>query len=314
MRINIGVSSCLLGNNVRYDGGKRTDYFITHILSGYVNLIPVCPEVEIGMRIPREKVNLIGSLEKPHMIGEDSGIDWTSKMKKFSGQKVKLINEMNIRGYILKNNSPSCGMERVKVYNEKGMAVRKGRGLFAEQLLNRNPLMPVEEEGRLNDPKLRDNFIVRVFAYDRLLSLFDNKFNRGEVVEFHSTHKYLLMAHSLKHYKLLGKLVAAVKNYKPTEFKENYSSLFMEALKIKTTVKKNINVLMYIMGFLKTNLSSNDKKYILNIIEDYRNQLVPLIVPITLLKHYIEKYDIEYIVNQYYLNPHPKELMLRYHV
>lgn len=314
MKISIGISTCLLGEKVRFDAGHKRDLFITDILGVYFSFVPVCPEIDIGMGVPRESVRLVGAEDSPKMLGARSNKDWTHKMNRYAIQKVKKIDKQKLRGFILKKDSPSCGMERVRVYNDKGMAVRNGRGLFAKQLLDKNPLLPVEEEGRLNDPNLRDNFIVRVFAYDRLLNLFDNKFKRGEVVEFHSTHKYLIMAHSLKHYKLMGQLVAAIKNFKPNEFKEKYSTLFMEALQVKTTINKNLNVLMHIMGYMKNSLSSSDKKYILNIIEDYRNQLVPLIVPITLIRHYIEKHNVEYITNQYYLNPHPKELMLRNHV
>jgi len=303
-----------LGEKVRFDAGHKRDRYITDILGDYFNFISVCPEVDIGMGVPRESVRLVGSVDSPSMLGVRSGKAWTNKMNRYSQRRVNKIEKQKLRGFILKKDSPSCGMERVKIYNEKGMAVRNGRGLFADHLLKKLPLMPVEEEGRLNDHVLRDNFIVRVFAYDRLLNLFDKRYKRGNVVEFHAAHKYLIMAHSQKHYKSMGPLVASIKSYTTNDFKERYSILFMEALKIRSTVKKNVNVLQHIMGYLKSDLSATDKKYISNIIDDYRNQLVPLIVPLTLIKHYVEKLQVEYISNQYYLNPHPKELMLRNHV
>jgi len=205
-------------------------------------------------------------------------------------------------------------MERVKVYHGKGGAQRKGRGIYARKLLESNSLLPVEEEGRLHDPHLRENFIVRVFAYNRMQRLFEKGITPRAVVEFHTIHKLLLMAHSIKHYRLLGSMVAEVKKYKPAEFRDQYSRMFIEAMCVKTTVKKNVNVMHHILGYLKKQLTSDDKQYILQIITDYKNQLVPLIVPLTLLKHYIFKHDIEYLKNQIYLNPHPKELMLRNHI
>jgi uncharacterized protein YbgA (DUF1722 family) len=204
-------------------------------------------------------------------------------------------------------------MERVTLYSGKG-AGKNGRGLYAAALMAEYPLMPIEEEGRLNDARLRENFITRVFAYHRLQNLFKGRFKRGEAVDFHAANKYLLMAHSEKHYRELGRLVAAISKYQSQEFRDLYFAKFMEALSFKTTTKKNVNVMQHIFGFLKNDLAPEDKKYILGVIEDYRQELVPLIVPLTLLKHYVEKYDVAYIKNQLYLNPHPKELMLHNHI
>lgn len=312
--ITIGISSCLLGRKVRFDAGHKRDRFITDVLGEYFRFYPVCPEVEVGMPTPRESVHLEGSPDNPRMVGVKSGENWTSRMNAFNKKRLDIIEKKNLSGYILKKNSPSCGMERVRVYSKKGMPSRVGRGMYANALLKRFPLLPVEEEGRLNDAPLRENFIVRVFAYHRLQNLFASEFKRGDIVTFHSRHKLLLMAHSVTHYRQLGKLVADIKKYKPNEFKSAYGTLFMQALAYKATVKKNVNILHHIMGYLKKLLGSDDKKYILEVIDDYHKQLVPLIVPITLIKHYIEKFNIEYIKDQIYLNPHPKELMLRNHV
>ena len=312
-RLIVGISSCLLGIRVRFDSGHKRDRYITDVLGPYFRFVPVCPEVEVGMPIPREAVGLIGDIDSPRMVGEKSGTDWTEKMHKYIATRVKQLEKDNLSGYILKKDSPSCGMKRVKVYSEH-RAERKGQGMYAAALMKHFPLMPVEEEGRLNDARLRDNFIVRVFAYNRLRELFKERFSRKAIVDFHTANKYLLLAHSPGHYKEIGQLVAAVAKISPTEFKKRYSELFMAGLKMRSTTKKNVNVLHHILGFLKKELSADDKKYILQQIDDYQNYLVPLVVPLTLIKHYIHKYDIEYIKNQVYLNPHPKELMLRNHV
>ena len=205
-------------------------------------------------------------------------------------------------------------MERVKVYTPSGTADRSGVGLYARYLLKQYPMLPVEEEGRLNDARIRENFIERVLAYHALQTLFGERFARGEVVHFHTVNKYLLLSHSPKHYQQLGKLVADIKEHTPAEFKQIYMVMYMEAFAVKTTPSKNVNVLHHILGFFKDDLPAGDKKYILDVIEDYRSGIVPLVVPLTLIKNYIRKHNVEYIADQTYLNPHPKELMLRNHV
>ena len=312
--ILVGISTCLLGQKVRFDAGHKRDRYITDILGEFFRFVPVCPEVEVGMGVPRESVRLEGPVENPRMVGTKTREDWTGRMNDYSGSRVRQRDLKDISGYILKKDSPSCGMERVRVYNEKGMADRKGVGLYTAALMKQFPLLPIEEEGRLNDARLRENFIVRVFAYRRLQELFGTGFTRGKLVAFHTAEKLLLMAHSPKHYRDLGKLVAAVKDYTPTEMRDRYSRMFMEALQTKTTTKKNVNVLQHIMGYLKTQLTSEEKQDILNVIEDYHRELLPLVVPLTLVRHYIDKYNVEYIQGQVYLHPHPKELMLRNHV
>ncbi len=312
--IKVGISTCLLGQKVRFDAGHKHDRYITDILGHYFRFVPICPEVEVGMGIPRESIRLEGDLDAPRLVGNKTRADWTDRMNRYSRERVARRDLADICGYILKKDSPSCGMERVKVYNEQAMAERKGTGLFAAALIQRFPLLPIEEEGRLNDHNIRENFIIRVFAYARLRELFGGRFTAGKLVAFHTAHKYLLMAHSPVHYKALGKLVAAVKDRPPAELREEYRRLFMEALTLKTTTRKNVNVLQHIMGYLKTQLGPEEKQDILNVIEDYRQEIIPLIVPLTLLRHYVDKHRITYIQGQIYLNPHPKELMLRNHV
>ena len=312
--IKIGVSSCLLGAKVRFDSGHKKDDFVTDLLGSFVQYVAVCPEIEVGMGVPREAVQLIGSVESPKMVGNKSGIDWTDKMNKYTSTRLQKKDISEVSGFILKRKSPSCGMERIKVYNDKGMPDYKGVGLFAKQLLEKFPYLPIEEEGRLQDAKLRENFIIRIFAYKRLQNLYAQKFNKNKFIEFHTIHKYLILSHSTKHYQLLGKMIGNIKNLNPDEIKISYRELFMEALHLKATVKKHTNVLQHILGFMKNELTPFEKKSVLDSIDDYYKGLVPLIVPITLLKNFIYKYDIAYIKDQIYLNPHPKELMLRNHV
>jgi uncharacterized protein YbgA (DUF1722 family)/uncharacterized protein YbbK (DUF523 family) len=313
-KIKIGISTCLLGEQVRYDGGHKHDRFLTDVLGPYVEWVSVCPELEVGMGVPREAVRLVGPASAPRMVGGASGEDWTDRMNEYSRRKVAQLGKLKLSGYVLKSKSPTCGMERVKLYNPKGMAMKDGVGLFADVLLKGYPLIPVEEEGRLNDPRLRDNFIVRVFAYHRLQNLMDGRFTIGKLVEFHTAEKYLLLAHSPKHYRELGPLVANAKKIPIAQLKEKYRTLYMECLKVRSTVKNNVNVLQHIVGFLPETLPAGERKEIHQVIEDYRSGLLPLVVPVTLLRHYVRAHSVSYIVNQVYLNPHPKEMMLRNHV
>jgi uncharacterized protein YbgA (DUF1722 family)/uncharacterized protein YbbK (DUF523 family) len=312
--INVGISTCLLGQKVRFDGGHKRDRLITDILGEYFRFLPVCPELEVGMGVPREAVRLEGSPEAPRMIGNKTGEDWTDRMNSYSRKRVRERDIGELSGYILKNRSPSCGMERVKLYITDKNVQRVTSGLYAKALMEQYPLMPIEEEGRLHDVPLRENFIVRVFAYHRLQQLYRERFSRGRMVAFHTAHKYLMLAHSPKHYTEMGRLVAAIKKLTPADFRDRYRRMFMEGLAVKTTARKNVNVLMHILGFLKKQLTPDEKQDILAAIDDYHREFVPLVVPLTLVRHYIRKHNVTYIQDQVYLNPHPKELMLRNHV
>lgn len=312
--IRIGMSMCLLGAKVRFDRGHKKDRYITDTLGRFFEFVPVCPELEVGMGVPREPVRLVNSSGHTRMVGVKSGTDWTEIMNKYSVEKVQVLKNSSLSGFILKSDSPSCGMERVRIYTEAGMPLKNGRGLFADVLMKELPLLPVEEEGRLNDSRIRENFIVRVFAYHRFRELVSEKFSLGALVRFHTDHKYLLLAHSPKHYESLGRLVAHGKKLTRHELIEKYGNMFMEGLAVKSNAKKNVNVLHHIIGFLRDQLTMLEKEDILQTIDDYHKELVPLIVPITLIRHYIKKYDIAYIKTQVYLSPHPKELMLRNYV
>ncbi len=312
--LRVGISSCLLGEMVRFDGGHKKDRYLTDILGGYFEWVRVCPELEVGMGVPRESVRLAGSPESPRMVGTKSGTDWTDTMVRFSGQRVRQLEDLHLSGFICKSDSPSCGMERVRVYTAAGVPAKKGRGLFASALMSHLPLVPVEEEGRLNDPGIRENFIVRVFAYYRLQRLAAAGFRGGDLVPFHAAHKYLLLAHSPKHYHLLGKLVGTAGSRSPADLRDEYCRFFMEALSVRSTPKKNVNVLHHILGFLRDRLTAPERENILQVVDDFARGFVPLVVPLTLIRHYVRIYDVPYVRDQLYLNPHPKELMLRNHV
>ncbi|NRA46157.1 MAG: DUF1722 domain-containing protein [Oligoflexales bacterium] len=311
-KIKIGTSSCLLGQKVRFDGQHKYHWYINEILGKYFEYVPICPEAEVGMGIPRKTVRLVGPLKNPNMVEPVSGEDWTDRINKFTRSKIKSLDGLS--GYLFKKGSPSCGAFRVKVYQKNGIPLANGQGLFAKQVIEAYPLLPVEEEGRLNDHKLRENFLERVFGYHRLQCLWQQRFKRGDWVKFHQDNKFLLLSHGRKHYQELGQLVAHIKDYKPSEFTSQYSKMYMEALSAKTTVKKNSDTLMHILGFLKKHLSGDAKASILREIESYRTNVHPLIVPLTLLKHYIDMHDVPYIKEQTYLNPHPYDLSLRNHV
>jgi len=312
-RIRVGVSSCLVGERVRFDGGHKRDRFLTEVLGHYVSFVPVCPEIEIGMEIPRPPLQLEGEVVHPRMVDPSNNNDWTARMNRYARARVRQADMIDLSGFILKNNSPSCGVKRVKLYLPDGPIVRRGVGLFARALIDRYPGLPVEEVERLTDARRRENFIVRVFAYHRLQLLYDQPLRRDRMVAFHSAHKYLLLAHSPILYRELGRLVAGIASLSPSRFRNEYRVLFMKALAYQSTTKKNVIVLHRISGQLKKVFEPTEKSDVHQAIADYAAGLVPLIVPITLLVHFVGKYDIEHIRDQIYLRPHPIELMLRNH-
>jgi uncharacterized protein YbgA (DUF1722 family)/uncharacterized protein YbbK (DUF523 family) len=312
--IRIGISSCLLGQEVRYDGGHKRDPFVTGALSGFVTFVPVCPEVEVGMPVPRPAIRLVRRGEDVRLVDPRHGVDHPEPMRRWSTARARELAELDLAGYILKKDSPSCGMERVKVHAEKGPGVRDGVGLFAQQLLLRFPLLPVEEEGRLNDPALRENFIERIFAYRRLRAVFSPRWTVGQLVRFHTAEKLLLLAHDPESYRALGKLVATAKQLPRAEVETRYGERYMRALRTPATKGKHCNTLQHMSGYFKDVLDSAEKAELQESISDYRRGLVPLVVPLTLLRHHVRRHGSAYLAGQSYLDPHPKELMLRNHV
>ena len=312
-KIRLGISSCLLGNPVRFDGGHKHDRFLTDTLGRYADYIPVCPEVECGMPIPREALRLVGTPEAPRLVTSRTNIDHTEQMQQWAEQRLRLLAEEQLDGFIFKSRSPSSGMERVKVYTNKGMPEKNGIGIFARAFMERFPNLPVEEEGRLHDPILRENFIERIFVHRRWRRLLAEKRTVGALVQFHTSHKLLLFSHSEKIYRDLGRLVAQARKIPDYELFNQYEQQLMAALKLRCTLKKHTNVLMHILGYFKKMLTSDEKQELLTIIDNFKEGLIPLIVPVTLINHYVRKYNEEYLADQYYLNPHPLELKLRNH-
>lgn len=309
--IRLGISRCLLGDEVRYDGGHKRDRFVTDVLGRYVEWVPVCPEVEAGFGTPREAMRLVGEADAPRLLTIRTERDLTKPLAQFTARKLDVFDGTDLSGFIFKKDSPSCGIDRVRLFNRHGMPSRKGVGLFARAFMERFPLIPVEDEGRLCDPVIRDNFIERVFCYHCWLELARGPVTRKDVVTFHTVHKYLLLAHSRSHYQELGRLVAQADRYKPKELMARYGALFMAALAVTATRRKHVNVLQHVVGHMKERLKPSERNELDELLEDYRRGHVPLIVPITLVKHYVRRYHVDYVRDQVYLNPHPKEMKLR---
>jgi len=310
----IGISSCLLGNEVRWNAGHKLDKYLTRTLGQFVEYVPVCPEVEVGLGIPRESMRLVGDPESPRLITFKSKTDHTDRMVSWAAKRVKELETEDLCGFVFKSDSPSSGMIRVKVYNDKGMPHKVGIGIFARAFMEQFPLIPVEDDGRLNDPLIRENFILQIFTMKRWRDNLAAKRSMGNLVNFHTLNKLLILSHSQNHYRLMGKLVADGKKLPIREMYDQYQQLLMEALKLKTTIKKHTNVMQHLMGYFKKQLTPDEKQELLEVFEQYRNELVPLLVPVTLINHYVRKYDQPYLKQQTYLNPHPMELKLRTHV
>ena len=312
--LRIGISACLLGHEVRFDGGHKRDRFLTDTFGRFVEWVSVCPEVEAGFGTPREAMRLVDDAGRLRLVTVKTGVDLTGRMERFARQRVRAAGGEDLSGYVLKKDSPSCGVERVKVYDQHAVPSRSGQGLFAAALCARYPHLPVEEEGRLSDPRLRDNFVERVFAYRRLRGLFAGRWTVGSLVRFHTAHKLTLMAHSVTAYRELGRLVAAAKTAKRSDLQDDYTRGFMTALAAIATPRRHTNVLQHMAGYFKKALDEGGKAELQATIEEYRTGLVPLIVPLTLLRHHVRHHDVAYLAGQTYLEPHPRELMLRNHV
>lgn len=321
--IRIGISSCLLGEAVRFDTGHKLDRFIRDTVGQFVEFVSVCPEMEMGLGTPRETLRLV-ALGRSAADGEAQTIllapksqtDHSGAMAKYAKARCRDLASDDLSGYILKRASPSCGMERVKVYPtiDGGAPTKTGRGHFAEALMAAFPHLPVEEEGRLCDPLLRENFFVRVFAYRRLRELFRARWTVGQLVAFHTAEKMQLLAHHRPGYTALGKLVASAKAMPRAEVADTYTRLFLETLAHRSTRRKHTNVLQHMVGHFRDRLDDSDRAEVRDVVEAYRTELVPLIVPITLIRHFSRKHAVSYLLGQSYLDPHPRELMLRNHV
>lgn len=313
-KIRLGVSACLLGAEVRYDGGHKRDAFLTETLGPFVEWVPVCPEVEIGLGVPRDTLRLVGDEDAPRLVVQKSGEDLSARMRRYARVKTGELAALRLHGYVLKRASPSCGLFRVRVYRDDGPPGGGGRGLFAAALVERFPALPVEEEGRLNDPAIRENFIERVFAAARWQRFRDARPRPGDLVAFHAAHKFAILAHSQTHYAALGRHVAGAGRALTEGKLDEYGALLMEALAVRATRRRHVNVLQHVAGFFKRALPPDERAELAEVIEEYGRELTPLVVPIALIRHHVRRFSVAYLADQVYLHPHPKELMLRNHV
>ena len=311
--VRLGISHCLLGEPVRYDGGHKRNHFLVDVLGRHVEWVPVCPEVEAGFGTPRESMRLVDDVAEPRLMTVRAHHDHTDRMRRYTRKRLRDLQSLNLSGYVFKKDSPSCGTRRVRVYSRDGHLLGTGKGLFADAFQQTFPLTPIEEEGRLLDQGLRENFIERVFGYHRW-QVLNAGLTRGRLVAFHTAHKYLLLAHSQRHYRELGRFVANAKQSSTRELARTYGHLFMEALAVKTTIHKHVNVLQHLAGHFKGALSDAARGELHEVMSDYQKGFVPLSVPVTLIRHYVRVLDVPYLRDQVYLAPHPKELMLRNHV
>ncbi|HET6344350.1 MAG TPA: DUF523 and DUF1722 domain-containing protein [Myxococcota bacterium] len=310
--LRLGISACLLGKPVRFDGGHKRDPFLSDTLSQWVEWVSVCPEVGAGLGTPRPTLRLVGIGDAPRLVAPKTGLDHTAAMEAYSRKELKRLARLDLCGFVLKSKSPSCGMERVKVYNAS-MPTKGGVGLFAQALMAALPLLPVEEEGRLHDPVLRENFLERVFTYKRWRDFCRGRASRARLVHFHAIHKFLVLAHSPKHYTELGQLVGNMVGHPISELYDAYGALLMRAMAVRSTRRKHTNVLQHLAGFFKKQLDAAGRAELVSVIEDFHAGLVPLVVPVTLLAHHVRAFDVKYLAEQLYLSPAPKELMLRNH-
>jgi len=313
-KLRLGISACLLGQLVRYDGQHKRDVLLADTLGSFVDYVPVCPEVECGLPVPREAMRLVGPTDNPRLMTQRTKIDLTDQMMAWARCRIRELRKEDLCGFVFKAKSPSSGMERVKVYNGRGGLSGRASGLFAKAFMEAFPLLPVEDEGRLHDPLLRENFVERIFTMRRYRDAIAGARTIRSLTDFHAANKYLIMSHSDVKCRELGRLLAGKPASKDARaVAAEYEALLLATLRLVPTVKKHANVLMHMMGYLKKIATPDEKQELLEIIEDYRQERTPLIVPVTLIKHYVRKYQVPYLLAQVYLDPHPVELKLRNH-
>lgn len=317
-KLRLGVSACLLGQKVRYDGQHRRDAFVVDVLGPFVEWVPVCPELELGLGVPREPIRLVGSPAALRLVAERSGKDHTDAMLRFAEARVRELEKLDLAGWVTKKDSPSCGLERVPVHGARGGPPRRdGTGLFVRVLAARMPLLPIEEEGRLGDPALRESFIERIFAYSRWKAAVARGMRRGDLVAFHGAHELALMAHSPARTRALGALVGGLSRGSAARTVASYGRRFMETLRIPATRGRHATVLQHMLGFFRDVLPPADRIELAEVVADYAKGLVPLVVPLTLFRHHVRGQathgGVAWLAGQTYLDPDPKELMLRNH-
>ena len=309
-RLSIGVSSCLLGNAVRYDGNHKRQPWLVEGLGRFADFVPYCPEMAIGLGVPREPIQLYGDPDTPRVRGVvDQSLDVTDALRSYGEEVAGQLD--NMAGYVFMSKSPSCGVYRVKVRLDNGQAVKKGRGAYAAAVIDRCPNLPVEEEGRLNDPVLRENFVTRLYVWQRWITLLGKGLTAAALIDFHTRHKYLVMAHSQAAYRRMGQLLSHLKGVDLPGVASEYADELMVALQRRVGPARHVNVLQHIMGYLKRRVTAGDKQELLDSMQAYRNGDVPLIVPVTLLRHHFRHHPDDYISMQWYLWPYPDGLGLR---
>ena len=311
---SVGISSCLLGNEVRYNGGHKLDRYLRDTLGEHVRWVPVCPEVECGLGVPRESMRLVGDAESPRLLTVRSRVDHTTRMMEWAAGRLAALEREELCGFVFKSGSPSSGLRAVRVYDDSGNPSRRGAGLFARAFTQRFPAIPVEDDGRLNDNALRESFVERVFVFWRWRRLLRQGGELDALVSFHTEHKLLIMAHSAAAVSVLGRIVAHAKGRPWVEVCADYLRELTRALALQATVKKNVNVLQHVMGYFKKDISAGDKAELQEVIGQYHRGLIPLVVPIVLLRHHARRLGEPYLARQLYLDPFPAELMLRNHV
>ncbi len=311
--IKLGISACLVGEKVSYDGGHRWDRFVTDTLGRHLEFVPVCPEAECALGVPREPMRLVGGPEAPRLLTVRTGQELTERLQTWTGRKLPELASKDLAGFIFKSKSPSCGPARVKLYNDQGRVVGRGAGLFARAFIEQFPLLPVADESQLYDPEIRANFIERLFFWRRWRELLTKKPGLGDLVAFHTRHKYQFLAHSPGHYRQMGQWVARGRELAMPQLLAGYQALALAALRLKATASKNANVLYHLLGYFRKQWSGPEKQEVLEAIDSYRRGEAPLIVPLTLINYYVRQYQEPYLKGQAYLNPDPLELNLRNH-
>jgi uncharacterized protein YbgA (DUF1722 family)/uncharacterized protein YbbK (DUF523 family) len=313
-RLRLGVSACLIGGRVRFDGQHKRDRFLTDELGKFVEWVPVCPEVEVGMSIPRPAIRLVRRETGPRLVNSRSGEDWSERMSALAAARAEALKGAGLSGFILKSQSPTCGLERVRVYQEAtpgSAATRTGVGFFAAALRARLPHLPIEEEGRLGDLDLREHFFERVFAFERLQALLRGPFAPRDLVAFHTQEKMMLLAHSEPGYRALGRLVAAAGRVPKQELARDYEAGFMTTLATRASRGRHANVLQHLAGHLRGDLAASARHELGVLIDDYRRGLVPLYAPLVLLRHHGEQLGRGYLTGQSYLGPPATEVIMR---
>ncbi len=310
-QIPIGISHCLLGAPVRFDGGHKHWSWCTETLTQYFSFQPICPEVESGMSIPREPIRQVERSDGIQLVAtKNITHDFTEQLSRYSKNKVESLSELS--GFIFMKNSPTCGLERVKVYSEATqMPQKKGIGIFARYFSEKYPLIPVEDSGRLQDAAIRENFIARVFIYHQWNTEIKPNLSSRKLIEFHSKHKFTLLAHCQSAYREAGKRLGNLKEESLETIANEYIAIMMRGLRKIASKKNHTNVLQHLIGFIKEDIEPTQKQEILGSIEEYRNGDIPLLVPITLVRHYINQYGTPYVKAQSYWQPHPRALKLR---